>query len=412
MRILIVSQYFWPERFRVNDLAIALKDRGHQVTVLTGKPNYPGGRFFPGYGFWGRVREAFEGVPVVRVPLVPRGFGGPGRLALNYLSFPLFASLLAPLRLPRPQDVIVVFAPSPLTVTLAALTLKCLWRRPVVLWLQDIWPDSVEVLGGRAGAWLSPWVGRLSSFIYMRCDWILVQSRAFGPRLRELGVPEGRVEYLPNWAEDLYGSGNRTGRQAGCGEFPRGFRVVFAGNLGAGQSLETLLRAAEALREVPDIHWVVIGDGRRRSWLAEQVTHRGLGKTVHLVGSRSLEDMPACFAAADALLVTLAPAPLFALTIPSKIQSYLAAGKPIIGALDGEGARVVAEAEAGIAVPAGADTDLARAVLTLRELPAAERAAMGLRGRRYFEQHFCRDRLIDRFEAALGAVTRSERGGG
>jgi glycosyltransferase involved in cell wall biosynthesis len=408
VRVLIVSQYFWPERFIVNDLATALEERGHQVTVLTGKPNYPEGRFFPGYGFWGRAREGLGGILVVRTPLLPRGRGGPARLALNYLSFALLASLLGPLRLRQPQEVIFVFAPSPLTATLPALALRALWRRPVVLWLQDIWPDSVEALGGRAAAWASPWLGRLSSFLYRRCDRILVPSRAFVPRLRELGVPEARIEYLPNWAEDLYGPEEGVPLRGECEGFPQGFRVVFAGNLGAAQSLETLVEAAAALRDVKDVQWVVIGDGRRRPWLADQVALRGLGDTVHLLGSRRLEDMPACFAAADALLVTLGSAPLFALTIPSKIQSYLAAGRPIVGALDGEGASIVAEAEAGLTVPAGAGADLARAVLTLRDLPASERAAMGRRGRQYFDRHFRRDSLIARLETTMQEVRRSD----
>ena len=406
MRVLIVSQYFWPERFRVNDLATALKGRGHQVTVLTGKPNYPEGRFFPGYGFWGSARDELEGIPIVRVPLVPRGKGGPARLALNYISFAFFASLLGPVRLRQPHDVIFVFAPSPLTATFPALALKALWRRPVMLWLQDIWPDSVEVLGGRTGAWLSPWLKRLSSFLYRRCDRVLVQSRAFGPRLRELGVAEERVEYLPNWAEDLYGTEDPPAPADARGELPEGFRVLFAGNLGAAQSLETLLEAATALRDIRDVHWIIVGDGRRRPWLADQVARLGLGDTFHLLGSRPLEDMPACFASADALLVTLAPARLFALTIPSKVQSYLAAGRPIVGALDGEGARVIAEANAGVTVPAGAGADLGRAVMTLRDMPAGERAAMGWRGRQYFERHFRRDSLIDRLEATMREVTK------
>lgn len=179
MRILIVTQYFWPESFRINDIALGLRDKGHKVTVLTGQPNYPAGSFFPGYGFFKKIREDYNGVDVVRVPLLPRGSGGGVRLVLNYLSFAFFASILAPFRCRSGYDVIFVYEPSPITVGLPALLLKKLKHAPIMFWVQDLWPESLSATGAVRSAWVLKLVERLVRSIYRGCDVILVQSRAF-----------------------------------------------------------------------------------------------------------------------------------------------------------------------------------------------------------------------------------------
>lgn len=399
MRILIVTQYFWPESFRINDLALGLKERGHSVTVLTGQPNYPGGDFFPGYGGFQRSREDFHGVDVIRVPLVRRGRGRGVRLALNYLSFAVSASALGLLRCKGAFDLIFVYEPSPVTVGIPALALKKAKGAPLFFWVQDLWPESLTATGAVRSALILGLVEKLVRFIYAGCDKILVQSKAFFDPITKLGVPEGRIAYFPNSAEFLYQPVSVEDDAPELSRLPQGFRVMFAGNIGAAQDFETILGAAERLATHTDIHWVILGDGRLAPWVAEQVKHRGLSGNVHLLGQHPVDAMPRYFALADTMLVTLKRDPIFSVTIPAKVQSYLACAKPIVAGLDGEGARVIAESGAGFAAPAEDPAALAEAVLRAYRLSREERAEMGRRGRAYFAHHFEREMLLDRLEA-------------
>jgi glycosyltransferase involved in cell wall biosynthesis len=343
---------------------------------------------------------------VIRVPLAPRGDGSGVRLALNFLSFALFASLFAPFYVRGKIDAILVYEPSPVTVGMPALVLKRVKRAPVLFWVQDLWPESLSATGGVQSKWVLKAVARLVSFIYKGCDLVLVQSRSFVERVLALGAHKEKIRYFPNSAEDLYRPLPRDSVPQ-SGALPDGFRVMFAGNIGAAQSFETILDAATQLRDRREIHWVILGDGRQSNWLQEQVSGRGLSHCVHLLGRYPVESMPEWFAQADVLLVTLKKDPVFALTIPSKIQSYLACGRPILAALEGEGARIVEEARAGIVVPAEDASALAKAVLQLSLLPPTDREAMGLNGRRYFLQEFDRDTLVARLDSWMNELVRA-----
>lgn len=400
MRILIITQYFWPENFRINDLAQGLLTLGHDVTVLTGKPNYPTGRFFDGYGFWTRSSETYEGIPVIRVPLVARGNGRAVRLFMNFISFAFFASILGPFRCRGSFDVILVYEPSPVTVGLPGLAMKMAKRAPLLFWVQDLWPESLSATGAVTSQWVLDRVASLVTFIYKGCDRVLVQSRAFIERVRSLGVCPEQILYYPNSAEELYCPVPRTD-EGPFHSLPKGFRVMFAGNIGAAQSFDTILAAADTLRGYADIHWVILGDGRQFNWVKEEVARRGLSETVHLLGRHPVESMPYWFAHADVMLVTLRQDPIFALTIPSKLQSYMACGRPILAALEGEGARILEEAQAGVVVPAENPTALAEATLRLFHMRVDEREAMGQNGRRYFLREFARDTLIARLDAVM-----------
>ena len=399
LNVLVVSQYFWPESFRVNDLVLGLSERGHRVTVLTGKPNYPDGAFFKGYGFLRPVRERYGEVEVLRASLIPRGSGSGWRLALNYLSYALFASLLGPLLCRGRYDVIFVYEPSPITVGLPAIVMKRLKRAPLLFWVQDLWPESLAATGAIRSKHVLGWVSSMVRYIYRRCDRVLVQSRSFTERVEEHGADPQNVEYLPNWAEALYQPERLEDDAPERREMPWGFRVVFAGNVGAAQSFETILGAAERLKRHPEVRWVVFGDGRRRRWVEERVRELGLEENVFLLGRRPVKAMPRYFALADALLVTLKREEIFSLTVPTKVQSYLACGRPVVAALDGEGARVIEDSGAGLVAPAEDAEALAEAVLRLYEAVPEERREMGRRGRGYFEEHFEREKLLDRLES-------------
>jgi len=404
LKVLIVTQYFWPENFRINDLVLGLKERGHEVKVLTGVPNYPGGRFFSGYRFFGPSFETYEDVPVFRVPLIPRGNGSRIRLALNYFTFVFFACFLAPLRRLGSADLIFIYEPSPITVCLPALLLKKLKSAPVMFWMQDLWPESLSATGAISSEKILKIVDILVRFIYRGCDRILVQSRSFFEPVKHQGGDPNRILYFPNSAEKFYKPVILEKDAHERVVMPEGFCVTFAGNIGAAQDFGTILYAAELLKDHKNINWVIIGDGRIFPWVQRQVIERDLSKTVHLLGRYPAKIMPRFFALSDALLVTLKKEPIFALTIPSKVQSYLACAKPVIAALDGEGASVVEEAGAGVTCPAENPEALADAVLKLYNMSARERKDMGQRGRNYFEKHFEREMLLDRLDGWMEAL--------
>lgn len=404
MQVLIVTQYFWPENFRINDVALGLKEKGHKVTVLTGQPNYPDGRIFPGYGCWSKMEEDYQGIRIVRSPLLPRGNGGAVRLLLNFCSFALSASIVGVLRCRSAYDVILVFEPSPVTVGIPAVVLKKIKGAPIFFWVQDLWPESLSATGVTESRVILGLVASLVRHIYRQCDRILVQSEAFRTSIEQLGVQRDHILYLPNSAETFYQPLSLERDAPEQSRMPSGFRIIFGGNIGKAQSFETILGAAELLKERPDIHWIILGDGRMFSWLQEEVQKRGLDGTVHLLGRFPAEVMPRYFALADALLVTLRKQPIFSLTIPSKVQSYLACGKPIVAALSGEGARVIQDADAGLTSMPEDASALADAVLTLYHMSDEGRRAMGLRGRRYFETHFERALLLERLNGWMADI--------
>ncbi len=388
MKILIFSQHFWPESFRINDVAQSLHEAGHQVTVLTGQPNYPGGRLFSGYRAASTGVERFGAINVHRVPLMPRGRGSAWRLVANYLSFMASSVLFGAWRL-RGQhfDVVFVYASSPLLQAIGAIALARLKRCPVVTWVQDLWPQSLQATGYVKSMRVLAAVTAVVRWIYAHQQLVLVQSPGFVEPVRQLAPPGLPIRVHPNSAETHVASSSPAALA-----LPAGFNIVFAGNLGMAQALDSVLDAAEQLQGVAGLRFVLVGSGRRSAWLAEQVRTRGLHNVV-LPGRFAPEQMSAILAQAQALLVSLVDEPAMAATVPSKVQTYLAAGKPIVAALCGEGARVVAEAGAGLACAPANAAALVDAVLRLHALPEAQRQLMGAAGRRYFDRHFSPERL-------------------
>jgi len=410
MNILIVTQYFWPENFRVNELVAGLVTRGHAVTVLTGQPNYPSGSFYPGYGWRGpRSEEAF-GARIMRVPMAARRSAGGLRLFLNYLSFAFFASVAARFRLRGPIDAIIVFEPSPITVGVPAVVASRRFRAPILFWVLDLWPDSLTAAGAVRSPTVLGSVGRLVRWIYGNCTRVLVPSRGFVANVEQHGTPTSRIRYFPNWIEsdfDSVATVTQTSRPS-----PAAFRIVFAGNIGAAQGFPEIIAAAECVaRLCPEVCWIIAGDGRMSDWARAEANRRGLAGRMAFLGQQPSSAMPGLFADADALLVSLKADPVFSRTIPGKVQSYLAAGRPILAMLDGEGARIVTEAGAGLTCAAGDWEALASNVQALVAAAVAERAEMGGRGRAYALREFSREPLLDRLEAwCAEAITEFERG--
>lgn len=405
MRILVVSQYFWPENFRVNELVAQLVRRGHTVTVLTGIPNYPEGRVFAEFARDPSRYSRYQGVDVVRVPMLPRG-QGKLRLALNYLSFAISATVCGLFKLRRRAfDVIFVFEPSPVTVGIPAVALRRAKRAPIVFWVLDQWPETLAAVGVLKAPVLLRAVGWLVTWIYHRCDLVLAQSHALVPQVQRYCADPGKVRYFPNWA-DL---GEFDGSAEPAPELdvaPGVFTVMYAGNLGEAQDLPAVIDSVRAMPQGLRVRWVFVGAGRMEAWLREAVARHDLAQQVLLLGRFPPERMPSFFRHADALLVSLRRDPVFSLTVPGKVQTYLAAGIPIAAMLDGEGARVVRESGAGLACAAGDSQGLADAVTALSRMAPDQRREMGLRGRAYSAREFQRDVLIGRLESWFAEVQR------
>jgi len=406
MHILVISQYFWPENFRINDLVSDFVERGHRVTVLTGVPNYPEGRVFDDYRKNPSAFLSYLGARVIRVPMTARGSGAIS-LLLNYFTYALSASLLGSWRLRRESiDVIFVYEPSPVTVGIPGALMRRLLGAPLVFWVLDLWPETLKAVGviqSRSGLGL---VALLVRWIYRRCDLILAQSKSFIPQIRAYSDLSKRVEYFPSWAESLFGAGFEASAAPEVPSQSGAFTVMFAGNIGEAQDFPSILNAAELLSvSHPHIRWIIVGDGRLGDWVSQEVKRRNLECNVFLLGRFPVERMPSFFRSADALLVTLKREPIFAMTIPGKLQSYLASGKPIVAMLDGEGARLLQESGAGIAAPSGDAVKLAAAVVTLSEKPEPERALMGRKGAELYSRDFERNTLLDRLEIWMQQLT-------
>lgn len=401
MRVLVFSQHFWPESFAINAVARQLREAGCEVVVLTGQPNYPEGHVFEGYQAWRLGRETGPDGDILRVPLVPRGRGGAFRLVLNYLSFILSASLLGPWLLRgRRIDVVFVYGTSPILQALAAAVLARLKGAAHVIWVQDLWPDSLSLTGYVKSPTLLQAVGRVVRFIYRRADLLLAQSRGFVAPIRAL-AGDTPIEVHPNPGREHQPIPPGPARL----RLSPGFNIVFAGNLGTVQALPTVLEAARLLGPDSGIRWVLVGSGARAAWLAEQVKATGLQACVQLPGRFDPADMPALYAQADVLLVSLDGGEALSRTVPSKLQDYFSAGRPVLASLDGEGAEWVRESGAGLATPANDAQALATAAVQLRDMGSDARARMGAAGRRCFEHHFApamlAQRLVTHFEHAM-----------
>jgi glycosyltransferase involved in cell wall biosynthesis len=407
LRLLVISQYFWPENFRVNDLVAELVARGHQVTVLTGVPNYPSGKVFPEFKQDRARFVRFAGAEVVRVPLWPRGSRRLS-LLLNYASFAISASLLGSWKLRgRRYDAIFAYEPSPVTVGIPAAWLRALKRAPVAFWVLDLWPDTLEALGiVRSRRWLNA-IGHLVRFIYDRCDLILAQSRSFIPQILTYAA-RSRVVYFPSWAESVFTDSNATPASE-VPERPGSFDVLFAGNIGEAQDFPAVLAAAEILKSERRVRWLIVGDGRMSGWLRDEIERRGLQNCVLMLGRYPLERMPSFYRHADALLLSLKDEPIFALTIPGKLQSYLAAGVPVVAMLNGEGAEVVERSRSGVTCRAGDAHGLALAVLRLASLPEEEIVQMAANALRVSRTEFDRGCLITQLEEWLAELEHSDR---
>ena len=403
MKIAFLSQYFHPETFSNNAIAQDLVKRGHEVNVVACVPNYPAGRFFDGYSNRERREEEWSGAHVTRAWTWPRGRRAISLLT-NYLVYPVTASWSLLAKRHRGTDVSFVSMPSPLFQAIAGIVFRWRTGTPCVIWVQDLWPESaVFTLGLRNPLIVRP-LSALCGWIYRRADLVLVQSPSFTDRIVERGVDRDRIRVFPNAAPDGYVPMTPAEAPEAGALVPReGFRLMFAGNIGESQDFDTIVAAAERLTDHTELTWVIVGSGRDMDRVRDLIARKGLDDRFAFLGRHPSEDMPRFFAHADAMLVSLKDTPIFGLTVPYKIQGYMACAKPIVASLNGTGAEIVEAAGCGVTAPASSPD----AVRRMLDTPPAERDAMGRRAKEWCDTHYRPEKIYGDLERWLQEVANS-----
>lgn len=403
--ILFLSQYFYPEQFLNNHIAKALVEAGQRVNVVCCVPNYPAGRFFDSYSNHRRKEEEWEGVHIHRVFTVPRGKSAI-QLIANFLTYPITASWRI-LRLGQHRGAIsFVSMPSPLFQALAGIFAKRVWRIPTVYWVQDIWPDSAIITLGIRNRLAIRVLNAVCSWIYRQADLVMVQSDGFHAKIAEFGVPDYRIVTLPNCAPDTFAPVDPDAVPERIRSLiPQDRRtIMFAGNIGESQDFDTIIAAARLLPPESQVLIVVVGGGRDEERVTEKVKREGLEYRFLFLGRHPEGDMPAFFACANVMLVSLRDEPIFALTVPSKVQAYMACGKPILASLTGEGAAIVRKSRAGIIVPPTTPQKLSEAMAKIATMEDSQLRAMGSKARQTYLERFSLQAVTGSLIAHLSAV--------
>ena len=398
MKILFVCQYFYPETFRGNDVAFHLAEKGHEVHVVAGVPNYPKGKFFDGYSWFCRRHETIRGVKVTHLPIIPRGNGGKVMMLLNYMSYLVVGSIWMFFHvLTHKYDRVFCQQLSPVMMSTPAVLYKKMRKVPLYTWVLDLWPESLTAAGGIKNKYILGFFDWFVKLEYKYSDKILISSRSFDQSILKYGDYKDKIIYYPQWSD-----GNTDAiKDFTLPNIPKGFCIMFAGAVGEAHGMECNMQAALLTKEHKEIKWVIVGDGRRSDWVQQFVKDNGLEDTVSLLGRFPSDTMPLFFEQADVMLVSLIDSPLFNLYSPAKIASYMAAKKPIIAAMNGEGAEVVMSAQCGWHVPAGDAEGLANLAITLSKAQKEELESKGCNGRAYYDKYFVKDKCLKKLEKIM-----------
>ncbi len=407
-KILIVSQHFWPENFRINDIVQGLLDEGVSVDVLCGLPNYPKGEWFAGYSEKGPWQEDYHGARIYRVKEIPRKGNTSVRIFLNYISYPITASL-ALHRLSGDYDAILCYNTSPVLMSFPAILASRKFKVPLTNYVLDIWPENLYSVLDIKNQFMRSIASRVSDWHYRRSDRLIAMSKGLEERLIErVGKKnargnveqEKRYAIIPQYCEDFYA-------QPACDEALKEenkekFTIMFAGNFSPAQSLDTAILAMKQIQEnrveggeeLPPIELLLVGDGMSKAELVQMTNEQGVTDCVRFYGSVSPERIPALSGAVDALLVSLSDSPDLGLTVPAKLASCMATAKPLLVSINGEGAVAARESEGALVSPARDASTLAENMVRLAKMPEEQRRAMGEASYRYYETHYKRDKLL------------------
>jgi glycosyltransferase involved in cell wall biosynthesis len=405
MRVLILSQWYYPEPVpKPQELAEALAEKGHSVSVITGYPNYPEGKLYEGWKIKFRQHETINDIPVTRTYEYPYHGKNPLKRMFNYISF----MLSAPFGLigTKKFDVIYVWHP-PLTVGVAAWVIARLRRVPFVYDVQDIWPDSVVMSGMMKEGFAVRLMRRLEKFVYKRADHIFVVTKGARENLIGKGVAPEKVTAMPHWIdENLFAQSDDETRGQIRNEYgwQDRFVVLFAGNIGIVQGLDAVVRAASLLDKEGKVLITLVGNGADKERLQNMVAELDLRERVQFIGWQPMEKMPAFMSAADALLVHLKRSDITEFVIPTKTMAYLAAGKPILMAMNGAAAQLVEESRAGIFIEPEEPEELAKAIIDFSQMSDEQRARMGENGRTYLVTNLSKEKVIAMYEEILERI--------
>lgn len=405
-KILFICQYFYPETFRGNDIAFHLAEDGHDVHVVTGIPNYPKGKFFPGYGVVKKRHEVINGVRVTHLPIVPRGENNKIMLMLNYFSYLIVGWIWMFFHaLWHKYDMVFCQQLSPVTMSSPAVLYKKMRTVPLYTWVLDLWPESLTAAGGINNKYILGFFDWFVKSEYKNSDKILTSSKSFDKSILKYGDYKDKIIYYPQWSDgttsllklDL--TLPKTLQEQSNGS---NFIVMFAGAVGEAHGMECNMQAALKTKEHKNIKWVIVGDGRRLDWVRSFVKDNDLDDTVITLGRFPSETMPMFFEKADAMLVSLTDSPLFNMYSPAKIASYMAAERPIIAVLNGEGGEVIKAAECGWNVNAGDSDSLAELVIKLSNTDKQELIAKGRKGKEYYNNFFTKEKCLKKLDDIMG----------
>jgi len=404
MHILVESQFFYPEQMRINDICSALVERGHTVTVVTSIPNYPQGKYYPGYGIFKRRRETYRGISIIHLPVIPRGRGFIG-LTLNYVSFVISGWFFAHFTKLQP-DVVFMNMSSPMTQSLVGVWLAKRRRIPSIIYIMDLWPESFQVITGISSGLILRPLGKMVDYIYTRVDHVLTSSYGFLDVIEARGVPKAKLEYWPQYAEEFYIPLDEStlGKDTRIPTDDR-LKIIFTGNVGLAQGLDLLVPVAESLKKAKClVSFIIVGDGSYKETLISQVTKHNLTDFCIFIDRQPATEIPGLLAQADAGLVILKKSEIFSKTLPAKVQSYMACALPILVSADGEAQRVVLEAGAGFVAPAEEIGPFVDAISSFASLSKEQRRQMGTSAKVYSDKMFQKDTLIARLETILATI--------
>lgn len=399
-KVLVVGQHFWPEGFRINDICEYFVEQGVDVEVLCGLPNYPRGEFYPGYSFRGPYREDHSGIKVFRAPEIPRGDNSNLRIFLNYVSFPLTSLFHLPRLMFGKYEKIFLYQLSPVMMTITGILLSKVRRIESTMYVLDLWPENLFSVLDVKNKMFRRLAERISHWHYRQPDKIVVLSEQMRSKIKSItGLPDDKISIIPQTCEKLYElevHDDDLARHLGDG-----FKVVFTGNISPAQSFGTIVDAAQELKNegLTNISWVIVGDGMSRADLEEEVTRRGLDDIFKFEGHHPVGDIPKYTTLADVLVACLVKSDLLEATIPAKVMSYIASGRPLALAMDGEVGRLVMDdAQCGLVSPAGDAAALAGNIRKLYHMTPAERRDFGSRGRAYHFANLERSIVLDRLK--------------
>ncbi|PKB52353.1 glycosyltransferase WbuB [Clostridium sp. HMb25] len=389
MHLLVISQYFYPEEFRINDMCREWVKRGYKVTVVTGIPNYPKGTFYNGYGLLKKRSETYEGIEIIRLPIIPRGKRSI-QLILNYFSFVLsgmvwqwFTRIKA--------DYVFIFEVSPMTQALPGIWYAKKKKIPCYLYVQDLWPENVEIVTGIHSPLVIGPIGKMVDYIYKRCSRIFVTSQSFKNAIELRGIEKKKVIYWPQYAEDFYVPYEKA-------KYDDTFRLIFTGNIGYAQGLDILPQTALLLKK-ENIKFILVGDGRYKNELMKEIKQLDVEDMFQMIGRQPATKIPQLLSKADAAFFSFMDNPLFEMTIPAKLQSYMACGMPIVAAVSGESREIIEVAECGICSPIGDAGKLAEAIRKMKE---SDLVKLGKNSQLYVQKYFSKEKLLNKIDCYFG----------